>query len=304
MLRLIKIAVPTIGCFLQAATASARTLAPTAGWVVDYRTDQCLATREYGTPDKPVTFGIRPAPNGETYLLFLARKHLGPNAAAEQQATVDFGKGSIKSWFLEYQAKPSDPDVYQFRISAAEMEQAKAAATAKLSPNNAPDVELQLGSMPALMKTLEDCTADLKNYWNMGAAKDGRVATSAKGDVRTLFSSDDYPAEAFSRSQGGKSQFILLVDETGDPPSRQIHAGSRQGRQAGPEQLRNSAGSLENGLKSIRSNRCLTSAMGRKRRRTLQRNPKIDGPLTVERGQLSGSSAIVMLRTIARPMSE
>jgi TonB family protein len=215
MLRLIKIAVPTIGCFLQAATASARTLAPTAGWVVDYRTDQCLATREYGTPDKPVTFGIRPAPNGETYLLFLARKHLGPNAAAEQQATVDFGKGSIKSWFLEYQAKPSDPDVYQFRISAAEMEQAKAAATAKLSPNNAPDVELQLGSMPALMKTLEDCTADLKNYWNMGAAKDGRVATSAKGDVRTLFSSDDYPAEAFSRSQGGKSQFILLVDETG-----------------------------------------------------------------------------------------
>jgi TonB family protein len=213
--RLVIVAVTAVGCLAQPTAADAKFLEPIAQWVVDYRTDQCLATQEYGTPGKTVTFGIRPAPNGETYLLFLAQKRFGPEEAAEQGAAIDFGNGPIKSWFLEYQQKPSDPDVYQFRISAAEMEQAKSAATVKLSPNKAPDLELQLRSIPALMKTLENCTADLKNYWNMGGEKDGRVTTPAKGEVRTLFSSGDYPAEAYSRSQGGTSQFMLLVDETG-----------------------------------------------------------------------------------------
>jgi TonB family protein len=215
MLRRITLAGAIVCCLVQPTTAESKVLEPSAGWVVDYRTDQCLATRQFGTADKPVTFGIRPAPNGESYLLFLAQKHLGPKAAAQQQATVNFGRGAIKSWFLEYQDKPSDPDVYQFRISAAEMEEAKSAPSVKLSPSQAPDVELQLRSMPALMTSLQACTEDLKRYWNMDGEKDGRITRSAKGDVRNLFSADDYPAEAFLRSQGGKSQFLLLIDETG-----------------------------------------------------------------------------------------
>ena len=197
------------------AHAGAASLEPTGKWVVDYRTDQCLASREYGTTGKPVTFGIRPAPNGETYLLLLAQKRAGPELGVERQGTVDFGAGPIKSWLLEHRDKASGADIYQFRISAAEMDQGKNAPSVKLDPKDAPDIELQLRSMPALIKSLETCTADLKRYWNMGGEKDGRIATPSKGDVRRLFSSDDYPAEAFSREQGGTSQFLLLVDETG-----------------------------------------------------------------------------------------
>jgi hypothetical protein len=195
--------------------AGATSLEPTGSWVVDYRADQCLASREYGTTAKPVTFGIRPAPNGETYLLLLAQKRAGPELGKEREGIVDFGAGPIKSWLLEHRDKTSGADIYQFRISAAEMDQRKNASSVKLDPKDAPDVELQLRSMPALIKSLEACTADLKRYWNMGGEKDGRIVTPSKGDIRTLFSSDDYPAEAFWRNQGGTSQFLLLIDDTG-----------------------------------------------------------------------------------------
>ena len=203
-------------CLLFASTtATGEPLAPTGKWVVDYRTDQCLASREYGTPDNPITLGIRPALNGQTYLLVVARKHFGPLMAEESQGGVDFGEGVIKSWLLEYESKPSGNDLYQFRISTAEMEQAKTASHLKLNLPHAPAMDLQLVVMGDLLKALEDCTANLRRYWNADGVKDGTLGQYAKGNLRRLFSSDDYPEEALFRGQGGTSQLVLLVDQTG-----------------------------------------------------------------------------------------
>ena len=204
-------------CLFYPTSISAKPLEPTGRWVVDYRVDQYrLAFRQYSNSGKPVTFGIRPAPNGETYLLLLAQKRFGPEMAKQQSATVDFGNRPIRSWILEYRDKPTGSDIYQFRISAAEMDQARAASSVKLSLSNAPGVELRLELMSALIKSLEDCTADLKRYWNLGGEKDGRIATLSKGDIRHLFSAGDYPAEAYYRViREEQSQFILLIDGTG-----------------------------------------------------------------------------------------
>jgi TonB family protein len=215
MLRRVSLAVAAICCLFQTADAAGNPLKPAGKWIVDYRDDQCLASREYGSSESPVSLGIRPAINGETYLLIVARKHSGPEPSAELQGSVDLGQGRIKSWLLEYESKPAGADLYQFRISAAEMDQAKTASHMKLSPPNAPDIDVQLELMPELIKTLEDCTANLKRYWNSDGEKDGRIAKAAKGDLRKLFSSDDYPEEAFVRSQGGRSQLILLINEAG-----------------------------------------------------------------------------------------
>jgi len=164
MLRRVFYAVVTAGFLFQTTNVAAEPLAPTGKWVVDYRTDQCLASREYGTAKYPVTFGIRPAPNGKTYLLLVGGKGSGPEMAREEATTVDFGKGPIKTWLLEYGSKPTGSDTYQLRITAAEMDQAKTATTVKISKKNAEDIELQLQSIPGLMKTLEDCTANLQRY--------------------------------------------------------------------------------------------------------------------------------------------
>lgn len=200
---------------IAGAPALADVLHPLRNWVVDYREEQCVAYRDYGSPEKPITFGVRPAPNGETYELLVARPRSGPDFATEQKGTVDFGRGLIKSWLLNYGGRQSKSDIYQFRISAAEMDQSRNANTVTLRPESAPDFTFELRSMPELLKGLQECTADLERYWNMDGEKDGRVATLSKGDIRSLFTADDYPREALHRNQGGESRFVLLVNEKG-----------------------------------------------------------------------------------------
>jgi len=190
-------------------------LAPTAPWVLDYGETQCLASREYGTAEKPLTFAIRPAPNGETYELLVARARYGPEFAEEFEGSVDFGNGPIAAWLLHYGGKGRKVSLDQFRISSADMVQSRASGSVALRTRSGLDVYVALSDMPALLKGLEDCTADLKRYWNMELPEKAKISTPSKGDIRLLFSSDDYPAEAMKNRQEGAVQFLLLIDEKG-----------------------------------------------------------------------------------------
>ncbi len=149
--RVTRVALETL-LFIAATPAIAEALHPIRNWVVDYREDQCVAYRDYGSPDKVITLGIRPAPNGETYELMVARPRSGPDFATEEKGSVDFGRGPIRAWLLNYGGRRSKSDIYQFRISAAEMEQARSAKTATLRTADAPDFTFELRSMPALLK--------------------------------------------------------------------------------------------------------------------------------------------------------
>lgn len=81
--------------------------------------------------------------------------------------------------------------------------------------DGAPDATFELDHIPALIDGLADCTADLERYWNMGGEHDGRIATPAQGELRKLFDSYDYPAQAARNHQQGENQYLLLVDEKG-----------------------------------------------------------------------------------------
>jgi hypothetical protein len=214
-MRIVASAVAAASLFLIPQQTAAEPLQPIGKWDLDYAVAQCAALRNYGNPDHPVTFMIRPSPIGDTYEILVARKDTSPEFAEELEGTVDFGAGPIKAWLLHFRSQSQHLDVYQFRISAAEMAQARSATSVILRIRNAPDFAFSLASMPQLLDGLATCTADLKQYWNMGGEKDGRIATPATGNVRHLFSPDDYPTEAMSRHQEGRAQFLLLVDEKG-----------------------------------------------------------------------------------------
>jgi len=68
--------------------------------------------------------------------------------------------------------------------------------------------------MPKLIEGMQKCASELRDFWNMGA-NSGRIAVAAKGSVRAIFTSDDYPKSAYYRAQGGTSQYLLLIDEKG-----------------------------------------------------------------------------------------
>jgi TonB family protein len=200
----------------QASLApAAAPLQPTKPWVLDYAETQCVAAREYGSATDPITFGIRPAPNGETYELLVQRQRPGPSYAAELDGSVDFGNGPIKAWLLHFRTKDKTGSIQQFRISAAQMAQGRVARAVSLHAKGAPDETFALGNMSALLSGLQTCTADLKLYWNMDGRETGKIAVPAKGDVVRIFSDADYPSEAQDRSQEGSAQFLLLIDEKG-----------------------------------------------------------------------------------------
>src|SRR6185295_20321389 len=99
--------------FVSFAPAMGAPLKPTKPWVLDYAEAQCIASREYGD----LTFGVRPAPNGETYEFLVLDQRPGPYYAAEFKGNVDFGRGPIAAWGLVFRAQANKARIYQFRIS-------------------------------------------------------------------------------------------------------------------------------------------------------------------------------------------
>jgi TonB family protein len=184
-------------------------------WALDYGETYCMAMRDYGTSDRPVTLAIIPAPDGETYELLFGRKHSGPLIAEELEGSVDFGSGPIKAWLLHHSDKNRKLDLYRYRIGAAEMSQARTAKAVTLHLKGGPATAFELAVMPALLEGLQKCTADLKDYWSIGHKLTAPVATPAKGDVRRVFTANDYPTEAVNRRQQGTARFLLLIDEKG-----------------------------------------------------------------------------------------
>jgi TonB family protein len=209
-------------CVAAASPAAAEPLAPVSTWDLDYGTTQCIASRKYGSLGEPVTFAIRPSPNGETYELLVARKYHASEPLAEEDATVDFGSGPIEALSLFYQTPGKTLDVHDFRISAADMAQARSATSVTLHVAGSDDFAFELASMPQLLKGLHACTEDLKRYWNMDGLKTGQIAKPARGDVRSIFSSDDYPGLALTRGQEGAGRYMLLIDETGKVAGCQV----------------------------------------------------------------------------------
>ena len=192
--------------------ADAEPLKPVKPWVLDYAETQCVASRDFGS----VVFGIRPAPNGETFDLFLIEQHPGPYFPAEFKGTVDFGAGPINAWGLVSPIKSNRTTLYQIRISAVELKRAVSASAVTISAKSEHlDQRFALANMPQLLAGFDGCIADLQRHWNMTSQGQARIAIRAKGSLRSLFTPEDFPRRVWTSGQQGDGQFLLLVDEKG-----------------------------------------------------------------------------------------
>jgi hypothetical protein len=188
-------------------------LRPTSSWNLDYGYTQCTALRTYGGQQGPITLGIVQSPGGDTYELFFGAQHSHSTYTDELQGAVDFGSGPIQSWLLHY-PNPSKVTINQYRITTTQMEQARSAARVVFHTEGAGDAAFILSDMAMLIDQMGRCTSDLRRFWNMDENVK-HIATPAKGSVRALFTSDDYPKGAYFRAQEGTSQYLLLIDEKG-----------------------------------------------------------------------------------------
>ncbi len=201
--------------FSEPSTAVDGPLQPVKAWVLDYADAQCAAGRDYGDPQNPITLIVRPMPKGDTYELQLIRKTIGPALAEENEGSVDFGSGAMKVSALHYGSATDKLDIYQYRLSTAQMQSARTASVVTFHAAHAPDATLSLSSVPALLTGLDACRDDLQRYWNVDGRGIVKVAQPAHGDVRFVFKADDYPADAVQTLSEGVAQYLLFIDASG-----------------------------------------------------------------------------------------
>jgi TonB family protein len=206
--------------------ATATPLEPTARWVVDFAEQQCVASRTYKGEDGEVTLAFRQSPYDDITQLYIITLGKASKWTEQLDARVAVGGAEPVRTFLLRSAAGKGKDariVHKLNLSP---EQRGALATAEaitLTASGAVSGHFRLSKMPDIAKLLDECTHDLRTYWNMGEAS-ATVAVPAKPrtDVRLLFSSADYPSDALAYGQEGSAVLMLLIDETGAMKSCQV----------------------------------------------------------------------------------
>lgn len=172
-----------------------------------------MAARPYGLASTPVTLGIVPSVNGGTYILQIGEEEAGPHFAVESDEMVDFGSGAIPSASLYFGANGGKMRAHQYRVTAAQMEQARSAPSVSFGGPRETRFEFALSDMPPVLDALRTCLADLQRTWNVSGT--GVKEPRPVGDIRAIFTSNDLPVDAMKKQQPERAQYQLLVDEKG-----------------------------------------------------------------------------------------
>jgi TonB family protein len=202
-----------IATSVQSAQAARQ---PTGQWVVNFDAAQCFAARNYGTIEKPLYLVIKAPPMGEVVQLGILRE--GPAVRAEQQkGSIQFDElEPIRISMLDYKQPKSRLRTFLANVPAEKFSAARRANSVRVSTPGV-DERFALTSMASLLKTIDDCVADLRRVWNVSnpGERHPSLKEAAKGNLQGLFDSDDYPTQALFEEGTGSVRVVMLVSEQG-----------------------------------------------------------------------------------------
>jgi TonB family protein len=199
---------------LAAAPLSAR--APTGKWNVNFADAQCMASRDYGTPEDRVELVLKaPAIGGVMQVAIVRKSSSVITAQTKALVTLD-GAPPFKASMLVYTPRASGVRVYTTNMPAAEFDRVRQAREMAIRTEGL-DEHFTLSQMTPLRKIVDDCVADLRRVFNVGDPT-GQVSPlkrRAETNLARIFSDWDYPRIALDRGDSGIVKFALLIDESG-----------------------------------------------------------------------------------------
>lgn len=206
----------------QAVAATAPPLQPTGKWQVEYNPTSCEAKRRFGN----TAIAIIPGPLGQSTRLMVELPGKAMRAR-QYPAMIDpnDGRGAAKATALLFPMKKVGVRGLYSVIPNELVERAMTSGSIGIHVGNprlkimsqTADTSLALGTTAALRKALETCMADLRKQWGMvdGKVPTPAVVSQAQGDVRAVFTSDDYPEDALAANQSGITRFLLMIGRDG-----------------------------------------------------------------------------------------
>lgn len=203
------------GVVLSPDSATAVPLKPTSTWRVDYETAQCVASREYGSDQKPLTLALKPSPNGGVMRILVLRR--GQVDAHEVPAILRFGEISQKTNLLDYSDDQTGLRITAINVPMKEFKEKLQSASIDLESISTPRASFAVSQLADVTGELDKCLIDLQDYWNIGEKYKSRIAADSQAErpLEGLFSPRDYPEISLNLHEEGSVSITFLVDEKG-----------------------------------------------------------------------------------------
>jgi TonB family protein len=201
---------------LGSVAAASEPRRPTARWVVNYDDAQCVATRNYGTADKPLILAFKPSATGSIMRIMMIRK--GRAVEPEQRTAVLRFDDSrpIAVSALTYE----DVSTRQF-VASANLPMPSFAANRRATTISfragSFDEHLAVPGFAGISAAFDDCLANLRQAWNVGEPYSNKLRAPARPTqpLRHLFTRSTFPALAIRAGNTGTVAVSLMIDETG-----------------------------------------------------------------------------------------
>lgn len=208
------------------ALAAKPARAPTARWIVNFDAAQCVASRNYGTSDKPLLLGLKQPALGDVMQVLVVRGGGGGRFAEQVDAKISIdGAAPVAKSMLSYASKKAKQRALLLNMPLTDFARVRAAKTLTIDAGSRLDETFALKGLEPLMNVMDQCVADLRSAWNVshsapsgdvkGASVSPQLAQGPIGNLQGLLSSDDYPGIAMDRMAQGTVAFALLIDEQG-----------------------------------------------------------------------------------------
>lgn len=204
------------------AGAQAEVRNPTDKWNVNFADAQCVASRAYGTAEKPLHLALKAPPLGDVMQIVVMKEASGTEAQ-QVEATIGLDGGqALKTNMLMFSPPKKRVRAYVLNMPAANFGKVRQAKNLAIRSQGLNEI-FALSQMEPLLKIMDDCVADLREVWNVQNSDDDQSAPPqqsalprrAIGSLQGIIKADDYPAVAINERQTGMVRVAILIDESG-----------------------------------------------------------------------------------------
>ncbi len=198
------------------AMGAAEPRRPTGRWVVDSDDAQCVGSRNYGTDDKPLFLALKPSPTGSVMRVMLIR-HGASSDAEQRPASIRFDdKAAISVNALSYGDSKTKQLAASINLPMETFAANRGASTIEIKGSRFNE-RLAVGGLTGVIEEFDNCLANLRQVWNVGAQYASRLTRPARPirPLGDLFRSSSYPQQAMMEGNTGRVGLALLVDEAG-----------------------------------------------------------------------------------------
>jgi hypothetical protein len=200
-------------CLCVATLAYAAT--PTGDWKIEPAEARCVAVRQYGSAEAPMTLALKaPVESDALQLAILRSAYRRDNA--QTFATIKLDGKPFELTALSYPLAGGKRRVtHLINLDEATAAALRSASVMEVDVLDGLERSFALEPAGRIWSDLKACVSRLREIWNVGAEGQGRIAEGARGSLQKFFSADDYPHSMVRAEKTGSVSFALLIDERG-----------------------------------------------------------------------------------------